>query len=228
MLVSPSYLSPLFSCHPGFSVHRFRLHRQNPGLLCNLCFSRYVDQAAWGKFKTIDFVPPEGAFKLATYRVCSGVTPPVTAHADFSLSETGGKMKVTVDTKQVMQGQLYFPENVVVDIPLPLDTVGVNFLASVGSFTFDQKQKVLHVSHHVVLVHVYYGVFGIGAGAGVKIRGVSGIDTLCVVLSCVPLTDYGWWVGASAGVHLRVSSVVCGAHVPCPVGVPLEHRRDAA
>lgn len=113
----------------------------NPGLLTDVCLARCVRRSHWEHGKTLDFIPPEGTFNLLTYRVKSGVTPPLNAKSSFIVTETGGKINVVVSMKQLMQGELYFPENLTIDIPLPKTTTGVNFVASVGSFTFDQITK---------------------------------------------------------------------------------------
>jgi len=126
----------------------------NPGLLDDVSLHPCVRVFRWEKSRVISFVPPDGRFKLMSYRVRgSGVMPPVNIRPSikFDMPASGtvnsgtsviGKMDITVIPKQFSN-----PKNVVdelvVTIPLPKSVTGVMLTTTAGTFDFDAKQKVV-------------------------------------------------------------------------------------
>jgi len=126
----------------------------NPGLLDDVSLHPCVRVFRWEKSRIISFVPPDGRFKLMSYRVRgSGVIPPINIRPSikFDMPASGtvnsgtsvtGKLDISVVPKHFPN-----PKNVVeeltVTIPLPKSTSGVMLTTTAGTFDFDQKQKVV-------------------------------------------------------------------------------------
>jgi len=123
----------------------------NPGLLDDVSLHPCVRVFRWEKSRIISFVPPDGRFKLMSYRVRgNGVMPPINIRPSIKFekpeSSSGasitGKMDISVQPKHFPN-----PKNVVeeltVTIPLPKSVSGVLLTTTAGSFDFDAKTKVV-------------------------------------------------------------------------------------
>jgi len=126
----------------------------NPGLLDDVSLHPCVRVFRWEKSRIISFVPPDGRFKLMSYRVRgSGVMPPVNIHPNIKFDKPAsgevssgtsitGKLDVSVAPR-------HFPnpknvvEDLIVTIPLPKCVSGVMLTTTAGTFDFDAKQKVV-------------------------------------------------------------------------------------
>jgi AP-3 complex subunit mu len=114
---------------------------QNPYLLDDVSIHQCVQQKRWDQSRTIEFIPPDGSFKLMSYRVKGGIHPPLGVRPTIRYTETGGKVDVVVTTKQ-LPGKAFY-DNVVIEVPFPKAVASVNLTTTIGSFNFDQKTKVV-------------------------------------------------------------------------------------
>jgi len=123
----------------------------SPGLLDDVSLHPCVRVFRWEKSRIISFVPPDGRFKLMSYRVRgNGVMPPVNIRPNikFEKPESGsaanivGKMDVSVSPKHFSNPK-NIVEDLVVTIPLPKSVSGVLLTTTVGSFDFDSKSKAV-------------------------------------------------------------------------------------
>jgi len=122
----------------------------NPGLLDDVSLHPCVRVFRWEKSRIISFVPPDGRFRLMSYRVRgSGVMPPVNIRPNIKFdpaSASGASVSGKVD---VSVAPMHFsnPKNIVdelvVTIPLPKSVTGVVLTTTAGSFDFDAKTKVV-------------------------------------------------------------------------------------
>lgn len=126
----------------------------NPSLLDDVSLHPCVRVFRWEKSRIISFVPPDGRFKLMSYRVRgNGVMPPVNIRPSikFEMPASGtvtagasitGKMDVSVAPK-------HFPnpknivEELIVTIPLPKSVSGVMLTTTAGTFDFDAREKTV-------------------------------------------------------------------------------------
>eukprot|EP00727_Mastigamoeba_balamuthi_P002066 m51a1_g11857 Adaptor protein complex 3 (AP-3), mu subunit (430) ;mRNA; f:500233-502394 len=121
---------------------------QNPSLLDDVSMHPCVRYQRWEQNRVLSFVPPDGQFKLLTYRVKGGVQLPIGVRPAISFTETGGRVDVGVVVKSVSGGGAKtlvenLIENLVVLVPFPKAVASVNLSCTVGTFAFDQKTKVV-------------------------------------------------------------------------------------
>jgi len=122
----------------------------NPGLLDDVSLHPCVRVFRWEKNRIISFVPPDGRFKLMSYRVRgSGVIPPVNIrpsikfdHPTDSAASVTGKLDVSVSARHLSNPKSVV-EELVVTIPLPKSVTGVLLTTTAGSFDFDSKLKTV-------------------------------------------------------------------------------------
>ena len=139
----------------------------NPALLDDVSLHPCVRVFRWEKSRIISFVPPDGKFKLMSYRVRgSGVVPPVAIRpvikfdpvgpATMSSSSYGGsttaatkaptcttgKMDVTVSPR-LFGNPKNVVDDLVVTIPLPRTATGVLLTVTAGTFDYDARQRVV-------------------------------------------------------------------------------------
>jgi len=119
----------------------------NPGLLDDVSLHPSVRVFRWEKNRIISFVPPDGRFKLMSYRVRgNGVIPPVNIRPNIKFEQNAGTITGKVD---VSVAPRHFPtaksvvEELVVTIPLPKTVTGVVLTTTAGSFEYDSKLKVV-------------------------------------------------------------------------------------
>jgi len=123
----------------------------NPGLLDDVSLHPCVRVFRWEKSRVISFVPPDGRFKLMSYRVRgSGVMPPVNIRPNIKFEQPAagsglgvtGKLDVSVAPRH-FQNPKSIVEDLVVTIPMPKGVTSVLLTTTAGSFDFDAKQKVV-------------------------------------------------------------------------------------
>jgi len=120
----------------------------SPGLLDDVSLHPCVRVFRWEKSRIISFVPPDGRFKLMSYRVRgNGVMPPINIRPMIKFeapSTAGGSVTGKVDVS-VAPKHFPSPKNVVEDlvvvIPLPKTATGVVLTVTYGSYDFDSKTK---------------------------------------------------------------------------------------
>jgi len=115
---------------------------ENPALLDDVSLHQCVRYNYWEQHRQISFVPPDGVFKLMSYRVKGGVQPPITVRPVIRFTDTGGRVDITVGIKQIIANAKSPPESVVVTIPFPKSVLSANLSVSAGSFSYDEKTKV--------------------------------------------------------------------------------------
>jgi len=123
----------------------------NPGLLDDVSLHPCVRVFRWEKSRIISFVPPDGRFKLMSYRVRgSGVMPPINIRPNIKFDRQNDSAGATVTGKlDVSVSPRHFPspknvvEDLVVTIPLPKTVTGVLLTTTCGSFDFDAKLKTV-------------------------------------------------------------------------------------
>jgi len=125
----------------------------NPGLLDDVSLHPCVRVFRWEKSRIISFVPPDGRFRLMSYRVRgSGVMPPVNIRPNIkferpadsagSSASVTGKLDVSVSTRHLPNPKNVV-EDLVVTIPLPKAVTGVLLTTTCGSFDFDSRLKTV-------------------------------------------------------------------------------------
>jgi len=125
----------------------------NPGLLDDVSLHPCVRVFRWEKSRIISFVPPDGRFRLMSYRVRgSGVMPPVNIRpnikferpADSAASGASviGKLDVSVSVRHLPNPK-NLVEDLVITIPLPKSVSGVLLTTTCGSFDFDSRLKTV-------------------------------------------------------------------------------------
>lgn len=110
----------------------------NPGILDDVSFHPCVRYNRWEQNKVISFIPPDGAFKLMSYRVKGRIDLPLYVKPQISMT-TSGKISVMVGPKNT-QGKAI--EEVVVTIPFPKVISTTNLTANFGNVQYDDLNKV--------------------------------------------------------------------------------------
>jgi AP-2 complex subunit mu-1 len=95
-----------------------------------------------GKFDTdriISFVPPDGEFELMRYRATENVNLPFRVHA---IVNEIGKTKVEYQVAiKANYGTKLFATNVVVRVPTPLNTAGIQTRTSQGKAKYEPAEN---------------------------------------------------------------------------------------
>mmetsp|Transcript_15352 Transcript_15352/g.22991 ORF Transcript_15352/g.22991 Transcript_15352/m.22991 type:complete len:413 (+) Transcript_15352:24-1262(+) len=113
---------------------------RNPRILDDVSFHPCVLLSSWEQSKILSFVPPDGNYKLMSYRVRSNVQPPIYVKPQINFSQGVGRVTVTVGTKVAANKNV---ENVVVTIPWGKTTSSCNLTASFGKAQYDEQSKTL-------------------------------------------------------------------------------------
>ncbi|KJE93203.1 AP-3 complex subunit mu-1 [Capsaspora owczarzaki ATCC 30864] len=115
----------------------------NPRVFDDISFHPCVRFKRWESERVLSFVPPDGHFKLCSYRVGSTTAPlqiPVYVKPMISFSAGVCKLEVNVGFKQNMGKAV---EDVVVIIPLPPSAISANISQTVGNAVLDPVSKNL-------------------------------------------------------------------------------------
>lgn len=109
-----------------------------PSLLDDVSFHPCVRYSRYEQSKVVSFVPPDGSFKLMTYRVKGqGLQLPLYVTPKITWFQHGGRVNVTVGSKLTKQ-QI---EDTVVIIPFPKSVTSAGLTANVGSVAFDERER---------------------------------------------------------------------------------------
>ncbi|KFO07469.1 AP-3 complex subunit mu-1 [Balearica regulorum gibbericeps] len=135
-------------CVSVASVKKFHLplccYLQNPRLLDDVSFHPCIRFKRWESERVLSFIPPDGNFRLISYRVSSQnlVAIPVYVKHMISFKEnsSSGRFDVTIGPKQNMGKTV---EGVVMTVHMPKAVLNMNLTATQGSYTFDPVTKVL-------------------------------------------------------------------------------------
>ena len=91
--------------------------------------------------RTISFIPPDGSFQLMTYRATENVNLPFKVHA---IVNELGKSKVEYSIAiRANYGSKLFATNVVVRIPVPLNTASTTHRASQGKAKYEPSENAI-------------------------------------------------------------------------------------
>eukprot|EP00033_Pygsuia_biforma_P003237 GCRY01003549.1.p1 GENE.GCRY01003549.1~~GCRY01003549.1.p1 ORF type:complete len:408 (+),score=84.01 GCRY01003549.1:205-1428(+) len=119
------------------------LHFNNPHMMDDCSLHPCVRLGPYQQSRIMSFIPPDGQFKLCTFRVADnrGLQVPISIQPQFSLSEAmgTGKLSLNVSPRNTQNKTI---EGLVLELPCP--SVGTMSLSStVGTAVFDQKTKVM-------------------------------------------------------------------------------------
>jgi len=111
-----------------------------PNLLDDCSLHRCVRINRYQRDRIISFVPPDGKFKLLSYRVSGDIRMPIFVKPQITYAPNNGKVYVTVGSKYSADKPV---TDVVVIVPLNKATRSVSLSANVGSVKHDQLTKVV-------------------------------------------------------------------------------------
>uniref|UniRef100_K7GGP0 AP-3 complex subunit mu-1 n=1 Tax=Pelodiscus sinensis TaxID=13735 RepID=K7GGP0_PELSI len=116
----------------------------NPRLLDDVSFHPCIRFKRWESERVLSFIPPDGNFRLISYRVSSQnlVAIPVYVKHIISFKEnsSSGRFDVTIGPKQNMGKTV---EGVIVTVHMPKAVLNMNLTSTQGSYTFDPVLKVI-------------------------------------------------------------------------------------
>ncbi|KAG0368445.1 AP-3 complex subunit mu-2 [Gamsiella multidivaricata] len=114
----------------------------NPRLVDDCSFHPSVRFNKWESDKVLSFVPPDGHFRLMSYRVNlpSQQNLPVQVKPSINIGANGAKFDITVSLRNTEGKPL---ENVVLTLPLHKSTTTLTAHCNVGQYMFDPVGKVL-------------------------------------------------------------------------------------
>jgi len=110
-----------------------------PHIVDDVSFHPCVRYLRWEQNKVISFVPPDGQFKLMSYRVKGQLQIPIYVKPQISFNGTTGKVTVMVGSKT--PGKLV--EDVVITIPLSKAVSSTSLTSNIGQVRFDDMTKIV-------------------------------------------------------------------------------------
>ncbi|KAF7466016.1 AP-3 complex subunit mu-1 isoform X1 [Marmota monax] len=116
----------------------------NPRLLDDVSFHPCIRFKRWESERVLSFIPPDGNFRLISYRVSSQnlVAIPVYVKHSISFKENNscGRFDITIGPKQNMGKTI---EGITVTVHMPKVVLNMNLTPTQGNYTFDPVTKVL-------------------------------------------------------------------------------------
>uniref|UniRef100_A0AC35UDW9 MHD domain-containing protein n=1 Tax=Rhabditophanes sp. KR3021 TaxID=114890 RepID=A0AC35UDW9_9BILA len=114
----------------------------NPRILDDVSFHPCIRFRKWENEKMLSFVPPDGNFKLLSYRVGSQsiVAIPLYVKHSFNLVPGFGKMDLTVGPKHSMGKTL---EDVILEMEMPKNIQNCSLTPTHGKYSFDPTSRML-------------------------------------------------------------------------------------
>ncbi|GAB1298817.1 AP-3 complex subunit mu-1 [Apodemus speciosus] len=114
----------------------------NPRLLDDVSFHPCIRFKRWESERVLSFIPPDGNFRLISYRVSSQnlVAIPVYVKHSISFKENSscGRFDITIGPKQNMGKTI---EGITVTVHMPKVVLNMNLTPTQGSYTFDPVTK---------------------------------------------------------------------------------------
>jgi len=118
-----------------------RPNRQPTIAIDQLRFHRCVQLAKFEADRAISFVPPDGEFELANYRVSSDVQLPF--HVLPNITEKGrARVEYEVQIKSNFNAKT-FAQDVIIRLPCPSNTAKTNFKVFDGKTKYDPKKQCI-------------------------------------------------------------------------------------
>jgi AP-3 complex subunit mu len=111
-----------------------------PSSLDDVSLHRSVRINRYKKERVLSFIPPDGHFKLCSYRINGNVQIPIYVTPSITYNKGQGRVSITVGTKFTKGKNV---TNVVIILPLPKDTVSSSLTANVGSVSTDTRTQVV-------------------------------------------------------------------------------------
>ncbi|KAK5583039.1 hypothetical protein RB653_004629 [Dictyostelium firmibasis] len=134
-------------CHCNLSgMPDLTMTFNNPRMLDDVSFHPCVRYSRWENDRVLSFIPPDGNFKLLTYRVKGINQFPIYVKPQISYSEGSssmGRVNVTIGAKGYNVQNKLSIEDVVATIPFSKTTSSTNLTANIGSFGMDEQTKIL-------------------------------------------------------------------------------------
>ncbi|CAF1303420.1 unnamed protein product [Rotaria magnacalcarata] len=115
----------------------------NPRLLDDVSFHPCVRLKKWESEHVLSFVPPDGRFRLISYRVATQnpISMPIYVKHSIYFRESGsGRLDLTVGRKQQIDKAI---ENVTIECVMPKCVINCVLTPSHGKYTFDPVKKTL-------------------------------------------------------------------------------------
>ncbi|KAI8072835.1 AP-3 complex subunit MU-1 [Gongronella butleri] len=114
----------------------------NPRLIDDESFHPCVRIRKWESDRVLSFVPPDGQFKLMSYRV--GLSPyqamPLQVKPQILPTKNGGKFDISVLPRSTDGKPI---ESIVLSIPMPKSATSVNATCNVGNYMYDPVTKMV-------------------------------------------------------------------------------------
>jgi AP-3 complex subunit mu len=112
----------------------------NPSILNDVSFHPCVRYKSWEANQKLSFVPPDGSFKLMSYRVKNLKNTPIYVKPQLS----SGEGVVTVNVMVGIRADPGKPvDSIVVQLPLPPAVASSDLSANHGTVTHNHNTKVL-------------------------------------------------------------------------------------
>lgn len=111
----------------------------NPRLLTDVSFHPCVRYNRWEHDKVISFVPPDGGFKLMTYRVTQGIQLPIYVKPQISFHQGGGSVNIMVGPKFTLGKPV---EDLVITVPFSKSVSTTTLKPNHGTIEFDEIEKI--------------------------------------------------------------------------------------
>jgi AP-3 complex subunit mu len=110
-----------------------------PELMDDVSFHRCVRHKVWEKSKNISFIPPDGKFKLLTFRAKGNIQLPLTIDPKVKFTPGNGTVTVRVTPRDVSQKPL---ADVKVELRFPKSISTATLMADAGRVVYDEATKV--------------------------------------------------------------------------------------
>ncbi|KAI9029055.1 Mu homology domain-containing protein [Phycomyces nitens] len=114
----------------------------NPRAIDDVSFHPCVRYRKWESEKVLSFVPPDGQFKLMSYRAALSQynAMPVQVKPQILATKNGGKFDISVHPRTT-DGKMI--ERVVLTLPVPKSTTSVNATCNAGQYMYDPVSKTI-------------------------------------------------------------------------------------
>lgn len=109
-------------------------------LLTDVSLHRCVRIKRYQREKVVSFVPPDGAFRLMSYRINGNTTVPIYVKPTITYGPNTGRVFCQVGAKHTRDQAI---TDVVIIIPLTKHTQSTNLTANVGGIKIDERSKVV-------------------------------------------------------------------------------------
>lgn len=110
-----------------------------PNLLNDCSLHRCVRINRYQRERVISFVPPDGIFKLLSYRISGNIMLPIFVKPVITYHQGGGRVSIQVGPRYT-QGKVV--TDVAINIPFPAALVNTSLTVNHGIIKHDQKTKV--------------------------------------------------------------------------------------